>query len=254
MFRELERDFGITIPRGRFFEQDFFKGLERQIQPGAGWQDFQGVGRSFTMQIAPGQVRVEVKEKDADGKDRSEVYEAPDLETFRAKYPEVAQKYLDGGPQGGGRFQFRFGEPGAGFGPFGGFGSPDLRAWRDGAQQPPGTGGPRTLRPMGRSDEPGEGERLGVYIAEVTPEVRNELGLDEGVGLQVDSTVAGSLAEALGIEAGDVLVAINAQPIAGPSDIRSTLKDLDDRDEVRIELFRDGKKTSVKGTKGAKIR
>jgi hypothetical protein len=257
MFRDLERDFGISVPRGRFFQEDFFKDLQQQLK-GMDWKDFQGEGHAFSMKVGPDGVRVEVKEKDKEGKEKTQVYEAPDMESFRDKYPDVAKKYMEGG-QGG--FRLKFGEPGNQW--FQRFGDPDVftvRPDRGGARQLwrwDGTA-PRVLRPMDEpapAEEVPAGERLGVYVAaEISPDLREYLELDEGVGLRVESLMDGSLAEALGIKKGDILISINDRSIKGPSDIRAVLKDLSEKDEVRVELARKGKKTTVKGTKGSKVR
>jgi hypothetical protein len=83
MFPPARAGLRMQIPRGRFFEGDFFKDLDRQL-PGIG--QFQGEGRAFSMKVSPDGVRVETKERGADGKEATKVYEAPDLEAFRGKY------------------------------------------------------------------------------------------------------------------------------------------------------------------------
>lgn len=238
MFRRLEQDFGVQIPRGRFFEGDFFKDLDRQL-PGIG--QFQGEGRAFSMKVSPDGVRVETKERGADGKEGTKVYEAPDLEAFREKYPDVARKYLDGA--GGMRLQFggplTFGDRGAQvfqLDPRGRVRTP-LRRMRPvdpDAQEPPTTG----LEP---AEEIPAGERLGVHVRQdLSADVREVLGLEADQGLQVIDVVEDSLAETLGMKAGDILVAINGHKVTGPPSIRATLKDLGDTDEVKVEIYRKG--------------
>jgi hypothetical protein len=51
----------------------------------------------MSMQMGPDGVKVEVKTKNDKGEEETKTYEAPDMETFRAKYPGV----LDGAGMGG---------------------------------------------------------------------------------------------------------------------------------------------------------
>jgi len=95
LFADLERDFGLDIPRGRFFHDGFFRDLQQQAEEMRErmQQGFSGVGKgqSMSMQIGPDGVRVEIKQKGEDGKEEAKVYEAPDVETFQKKYPGVLQ-------------------------------------------------------------------------------------------------------------------------------------------------------------------
>ena len=75
---------------------------------------------------------------------------------------------------------------------------------------------------------------------DLSADVREVLGLEADQGLQVIDVVEDSLAETLGMKAGDILVAINGHKVTGPPSIRATLKDLGDTDEVKVEIYRKG--------------
>jgi hypothetical protein len=260
LFQQLERDFGMRIPRGRFFDDDFFKDLERQAQElrGPGGMDrFQGQGRGFSMQVSPDKVRIEIREKDQDGKDKNDVYEAPDLKSFREKYPEVARKYLHD-TDGPGGMGLHFLDP---------FGTDRFRVVDpNGRLLLRGRGGARALRPdtQGQGEDEAAppaaeeipaGERLGVHIkADLSAELREFLGLQENQGLQVMEVLGGELADALGVKAGDILAEINGTRIAGTEPIRTTLKGLENDGEVRLQVFRKGEKLMLKGKKGQRVK
>jgi hypothetical protein len=247
MFQRLEQDFGVDVPRDRFFGQDFFKDLETRIDtmqrsvPFA-WNQVQGTGQGISMEITPERVRVQVKEQNEQGEEDSKVYEAPDLETFRTKYPEVANKYL---PRVGGRdlwLDFGGNHGGRGFGP--GPGQPLRRH--------PGLS-PVDPQPDAQANPVPPGERLGVYIdAELSADLREFLGMEPGQGLRVTEVVDGELAARLGVANGDILLRINGKPIVGPQSIRVVLGPLDDTDAVELELARRGKVLTLRGTKVAK--
>jgi hypothetical protein len=240
LFENFERDFGIDIPRARFFDDDFFRDLQQQMQ--------NGVSRSqgMSMQIGPdGAVRVEVKEKGEDGKAETKVYEAPDLETFQKQYPDVMRK----NGLGMGLFQGNLPWPGdAQWRAFGG-GQP-LRGWvfdQDGAQpwtvKPgrPAAPAPDDVQLAERAPAPpAVGKRLGVTIREVPDGVREYLGLDAGQGLMVDGVGSGTLAESLGLAAGDIVTHVGDRAIASPQDVQEALAPIKKGDDVVIRFVRKG--------------
>ena len=253
LFQQLEHEFGVRVPRGQFFGNDFFKDLERQMGDlgNRGFGQFQGQGQGFTMQIAPDKVRIEIKQKDADGKADNQVYEAPDLKTFREKYPEIARKYLQG-VDGQGGMAFRLGPPLQRM-----WGAPDpgvrVKARKGGVRVlEPDTGGADADDAPPPAEEIPAGERLGVHIkADLSPDLREFLGLDENQGLQVVEVLDDNLGAALGVRKGDILAEINGARIVGPEVIRATLKGVAAGGDVRLLVFRKGEKLELKGHKGA---
>lgn len=233
MFRQLEREFGIDVPSRRFFHDDFFRDLEEQMQQLRTFPQG-GQGESMQMQIGPDGVRVEVKRVE-DGQEKTDVYEAPDMESFRAKYPDIAKRHFGGG------LQFRgFDMPGP------------LRPFQFDVRQrgalPPVTQ-PRPAQPPPQPIDPNDPNRLGVMVAEVAPEVRAFLGLAADQGLYVQSIVEGSLAATLGIESGDILLEIAGQQIGAVGDVRNALTSVEAGAKVEVVVNRRGVRKQLTATK-----
>ena len=169
-----------------------------------------GSGSSSGMQIfqdADG-VRVEITETE-DGKSHTKTYEAPTMEELLETHPEL-QERVSGG-RGFQTFQF---DPGKLF-----FDQsqllpkqPDLNTfWNRRHNQ----GGLQLIEPSL--------DRLGIQM--LTPEHRNldYPGADAEIGLQVVSVVPGSLAEAVGIQVGELVVSIDGAAIRSAEDVRKAL-------------------------------
>jgi hypothetical protein len=224
LFREMEQQFGLDIPRARFFQDDFFQDLDEQMK--AGTSRSQGM----SVQIGPdGAVRVEVKEADESGKVETKVYEAPDLQTFEQQYPGV------------------LGKNGLGFG---------LRAWPlDGPPALRDLLAPRMER-LQRRNQPGfdvgmepeaeaaappEGKRLGAIVRpEIPAGVREYLELEDGVGLMIEGVQPGSLAEAVGLRQGDIVVRIAGRPVGGTQDVQEALGGVEVGASVEVRFLRKG--------------
>lgn len=240
LFERLERDFGVDVPRARFFDDDFFQDLQEQMKAGA------GRSQGMSMQIGPdGAVRVEVEERGADGKVEKKVYEAPDMDSFQKQHPGVLQRNGVG---------FAF-PGGGGMGWFRGFGGqfPPV------APQPPVTGRSRGQRAPDAGVAPFEslapvappaGKRLGVTVRdEVPPDVRAYLELEDGVGLMVEGVQDGSLAQALGLQRGDIVTHVAGKAIGAPQDVQDALGGLDKGAEVDVAFVRKGVAKTAKAPK-----
>lgn len=249
LFEHFERDFGIDIPRARFFEDGFFRDLQEQMKAGA------TRSQGMSMQIGPdGAVRVEVQEKGEDGKSETKVYEAPDMDTFQQKYPNVLHRnglgmgLFPGGLRvlrGQAMPQWEFDWNGNGQGP---------RVWSvPGAPR----GGAQGLPEVDMQDElveppppPPAGKRLGIAIRPELPEgVREYLELDEGVGLMVESVGDGSLASALGLQKGDIVVKIGSRAVGSPQDVQEALGPIAKGAEVEVQFVRKGVTKTAKAPK-----
>ncbi len=220
LFERLERDFQIDVPRRGFFQDDFFNDLRRQmdqLQQGQGL-GFQGQAQGSQIRIGPDGVRIDVQETDENGEQDTKTYEAPDLDSFREQYPEIAERYLGDGngirlwtESGGGPFQRLFGGP-----------QRDLRGWLENAP------GPMAPAPAPR------GPVLGVVVEPVGDQLRGFLGLDEGHGLAVREVVEGSLAARLGVAVGDVVLDVDGAAIGSAEDVGRALRAAKDRVVVRV--------------------
>lgn len=233
LFERFERDFGIDIPRARFFDDGFFRDLQEQMKAGA------SRSQGLSMQIGPdGKVRVEVQEKGEDGKTDTKVYEAPDMESFQQKYPGVLHRnglgmgLIPGGAMRG--WSFDLGEV------------PQLRTL---PRRPAIQGLPPTIdaQPMAT---PPAGKRLGIAIrSEIPAGVREYLELGEGVGLMVESVSDGSLAQALGLQKDDIVVKIGDRSIGSPQDVQDALGPIKKGESVEVHFLRKGSKQTAKAAK-----
>ena len=88
--------------------------------------------------------------------------------------------------------------------------------------------------------------QLGVTIQDLTPELANALGLSMQEGALVAQVLPGSPAENAGIEAGDVVVAINGEKIRSSSELRNKIGLMAVDSEVTIDLLRKGAARQVK--------
>ncbi len=230
LFRDMEDQLGLDIPRSHFFEDDFFRDLQQQMQHGGGSQS-----HGMSMQIGPdGAVRVEVQETDADGKAENKVYEAPDMDTFQQQYPGVLQRnglgfgvrlWSGDEPQQNRFFQLRRGASGD---PFGKQLAPGARS----AEPPVDADADQQVR---------SGQRLGVAVhPEIPAELREHLGLADGVGLMVQSVAPDSLASSLGLRAGDIVLRIHERSIGSPADVQSALASIDAGADVAVAFLRKG--------------
>lgn len=235
LFERLQRDFGIDVPRARFFDDRFFQDLQEQMKAGA------GRSQGMTMQVGPdGSVHVEVEERGEDGKAEKKVYDAPDMESFQKQYPGVLRRngFSFGFPSGNGFFRS-----------FGGqFGMDELEP------MPPLGPRPRTApaRPQGEVDAapPPAGRRLGVSVrSEVPPDVREYLELPDGVGLMVETVQDGSLAQALGLQRGDIVTRIGDDPIGSPQDVQQALGKVEQGADVAVTFLRKGAEQTKKAAK-----
>lgn len=246
LFERLNREFGVDVPRARFFDDDFFRDLQQQMKDGM------SRSQGMTMQIGPdGAVHVEVQEKGEDGKVDKKVYDAPDLETFRKQYPGV----LDRSGLGMGLFQGGLGgqrwfttQPLRGF-TF----DNDMQPWTMPQIAPlaPGVHGLRGLDVTAEPPAPPPaGKRLGISIKrEIPAEVREYLDLGADVGLMVDAVSEGSLAQALGLQPGDIVTRIGARSIGSTQDVQEALAPIAKGSPVEVQIVRKGASQTLKADK-----
>jgi serine protease Do len=75
--------------------------------------------------------------------------------------------------------------------------------------------------------EPAQATALGMHFAPLTTELRRELHLGKGVeGVVVTQVDSGSAAEDVGLAEGDVVIAINQQPVHTPKEAAAKLKEV----------------------------
>ena len=83
--------------------------------------------------------------------------------------------------------------------------------------------------------------QLGLNVYAVTPQVARSLGLRKAAGGLVAQVIPGSPAEKAGVQAGDVVTAIEGHRIRSNTDLRNAIALLRVGDHVTIDLLRNGR-------------
>lgn len=81
--------------------------------------------------------------------------------------------------------------------------------------------------------------RLGIRVQPMSQDLREAFGADPGTGVLVSEVRSGNGAGDDGLRAGDILVAVAGEQIAGISDIRNVLADRTPGDTVNVDVIRD---------------
>jgi serine protease Do len=90
--------------------------------------------------------------------------------------------------------------------------------------------------------------KLGVVVQAVTPDIAQKLGLPEVRGGLVAQVEPGSPAARAGIREGDVILALNGQPVNDGSNLRVMVANTQPGTEVTLTIFRDGHEQQVRAT------
>ena len=96
----------------------------------------------------------------------------------------------------------------------------------------------RKLASADREGASGQG-RFGLAVEPVTPEVANELGLQNAKGVVVSDVAPGSPASEAGVRPGDVIEQVNRKPVSSASELREALSASGARPALLL-LNRDG--------------
>ena len=89
---------------------------------------------------------------------------------------------------------------------------------------------------------------LGIQPATLTPEIASQLGLSVQQGVLVYAVTPGTPAAQAGIRPGDVLTAMNGQPLASTGDLQAQLRQLDPGQTVTLTVVRGSQTLSIKVT------
>ncbi|MEM7730541.1 MAG: DegQ family serine endoprotease [Pseudomonadota bacterium] len=90
--------------------------------------------------------------------------------------------------------------------------------------------------------------RIGVLIGDVTPELRDGLGLPSVRGALISNVVEDSPAEKAGLEDGDVVIAFNGEELEDSSDLRNAVGLLTPGTTADITYLREGKRRTTRIT------
>ncbi|MDA1108098.1 MAG: DegQ family serine endoprotease [Proteobacteria bacterium] len=90
--------------------------------------------------------------------------------------------------------------------------------------------------------------RLGIQAQDLTPELAQAFNLAPGAALQgavIAQVAQGSPADKAGIKAGDIVTAVNGQPVRDSGMLRNAIGLLRVGDKVRLDVLRDGKTRAI---------
>jgi membrane-associated protease RseP (regulator of RpoE activity) len=86
---------------------------------------------------------------------------------------------------------------------------------------------------------------LGVQLVDLTPELRTHFGVPEEAGVMVSSVVEESPASRAGIQTGDIITAVDGEPVQRSFELARRIGGHEDGDTVDLETWRDGKVLSL---------
>lgn len=89
---------------------------------------------------------------------------------------------------------------------------------------------------------------LGIYMQPITPDLAKAFGIDSGV--LISDVVPNSPATAAGLQRGDVIMALNSQPIQQVSDLQDTVASLPVGTTTHVEIVRNGEALTLPITIG----
>ncbi len=237
------------IERQRELIEKLMKDLPGELD--VRWRDDLGVPQApgqrsssskISIEQGPDGVRVEVQSDD-DGEGEAKVYEAPDMESFKKQYPDIAKQYFGGdGKRGlfrsGPEFRrgFTFEMPNE-------INMPNVTetapyfTWRDldTAEAAPAA--------------PAKGRRLGVYVDDLAPAVADFLGFEKGEGLKVTSVADDSLASEMGVRENDVILEIGGKSIGSRADVATALGSIKAGEPVEVTVNRRGREVELEAKK-----
>ena len=89
--------------------------------------------------------------------------------------------------------------------------------------------------------------RIGVVIQDLDPQAAEALGLAADEGAMIARVEPGSPAERAGLRGGDVVLAVDGQPVQGSGELRNRIGLVEADRSVRLEILRDGRRSRVDG-------
>jgi len=89
---------------------------------------------------------------------------------------------------------------------------------------------------------------LGIGIQPLTEELASNFGVSEDEGVLVNEVFEGDPASKAGVKPGDIIIAINGQPVDSPSKLSRLIARISPGDKIKVEVIRDGKKKVLKAS------
>jgi serine protease Do len=82
---------------------------------------------------------------------------------------------------------------------------------------------------------------LGVYIQDVSPEIAKQFGLGQKRGVLIGDVSPDTPGSRAGIKRGDVVLALNGQPVSEANQLRLQISQMAPGSHVKLQVWRDGK-------------
>ena len=87
---------------------------------------------------------------------------------------------------------------------------------------------------------------MGVFLADLTPDIAAQLGLPIREGVIIQDVLQGGPSDGAGIRPGDIVMSIDGKEVATVLDLMRMLRqDLEAHQEVEVQLFRDGGRDTI---------
>jgi serine protease DegQ len=90
--------------------------------------------------------------------------------------------------------------------------------------------------------------QIGIRTQDLTPDIASSLGIDSGDGALIAQVAADSAAANAGLQAGDLIVAIDNVPVHNVADLHKRIDFAHVGDALKLSILRDGKSSTVKVT------
>jgi len=102
----------------------------------------------------------------------------------------------------------------------------DLHVWRDGKEKEISVAvGTQPNDEVASADNPSGGDKVGLSLASLTPEVRQQFGLDDKArGVVVAEVKPDSHAEESGVQAGDVIIKVAGSSVTSPGQVAEKIR------------------------------
>lgn len=86
---------------------------------------------------------------------------------------------------------------------------------------------------------------VGVSLADITQDIRNQIGYDGGGGVEVNEVVGGSPADQAGLQPGDVVISADGRTFSSAASLRSYIESRRPGDTVRLDVWSQGNRRLV---------
>ena len=92
------------------------------------------------------------------------------------------------------------------------------------------------------------GAFLGVQMTELTDDLRDHFGVPQGAGVMVSKVVDDSAAYRAGLQAGDIVSAVNGETVSSGANLGDAIRAFEAGETVNLEVWRDGRVQTLAAT------